>query len=149
MRDSIHFTSHHLNNYQWEVSDLIHKFESFNIRSIPRLMNFESDMLASAASNLSPSDDFSHDKFSIELIYRRLILNNITNWRIFDDREPIINFLHSEDTFKGSIIDDEQHKALLQLLALENNPEYINVMTKNIIRLEILFGLQVQKTNQN
>ena len=95
----------------------MNKFESFNIKSIPRTLNSEADMLANATSNLFPSDDFSHDKFSVELIYRSLIPDNITNWRVFEDDEQIINFLHSKDTFKGSVIDDEQHEALLQASA--------------------------------
>ena len=95
----------------------MNKFEDFNIKSIPHTSNHESDMLANAASNLFPSDDFCHDKFSVELIYRPSIPDNITNWRVFEDDEQIINFLHSEDTFKGSVIDDEQHEALLQALA--------------------------------
>ena len=70
------------------------------------------------------------------------ILDNITNWRIFEDDEQIIKFLHSEDTFKGSIIDDEHHEALLQALALEDMPKYNNIMPKNIIRLEKLFDIQ-------
>ena len=49
--------------------------------------------------------------FLVELIYRLSILDNIKNWRIFNDDKYIINFLHSEDTFNGSIIDDEQHEA--------------------------------------
>ena len=85
----------------------MHKFEYFNIRSIPHSLNSEVDLLANAASNICPSNDFSHDKFSVELIYMPSILDNITNWRMFEDDEQIINFLHSEDTFKGSIIDDE------------------------------------------
>ena len=70
-------------------------------------MNFEADILANAASNFFPSDDFSHNKFSVELIYKPLILDNITNWRVFEDDEQIINFLHSKDKFKGLVIDDE------------------------------------------
>ena len=65
----------------------MNKFEAFNIKSIPRTLNFEADMLANAASNLCPSDDFSHDKFSIELIYRLSILDKITNWGVFEDDE--------------------------------------------------------------
>ena len=76
-------------------------------------------MMANATSNLFLSDDFSHDKFSIELIYKTSILNNITNWRVFEDNEQIINFLHLEGAFKGSVIDDEQHESLLQALASE------------------------------
>ena len=76
-------------------------------------MNFEADMLDNAASNLCPSDDFSHNFFYVELIYKAPILDNITNWRVFEDDEQIIKFLHLEDTFKGSILDDEQHESLL------------------------------------
>ena len=71
----------------------MNKFEAFNIKSIPRTLNFEADMLANVASNLCPSDDFSHNKFFVELIYRLWILDNITNWRVFEDDEQIINFL--------------------------------------------------------
>ena len=49
VRDSIHCTSHHLKNYQWEVWDLMHRFKCFNIISIPHLMNFEAYMLDNAA----------------------------------------------------------------------------------------------------
>ena len=57
----------------------MYKFEAFNIRSIPRSLNYEVDMLANAASNLCPSNDFSHDKFYVELIYMPSIPDNITN----------------------------------------------------------------------
>ena len=92
----------------------MNKFKAFNIKSIPCTLNFEANMLANVASNLCPSDDFSQDKFFVELIYRPSIPDNITNGRVFKDDDQIINFLHSEDTFKGSVIDDEQHESLLQ-----------------------------------
>ena len=104
-------------------------------------MNFEGDMLANVAYNLCLSDDFSHDNFSIELIYRSSIPDNITNWRVFEDNEQIINFIHSEDTFKGSFIDDEQHKALLQASTSKEKPEHRNRMPKNIVKMEKLFDI--------
>ena len=113
----------------------MYKFEAFNIRSIPLSLNSKVDMLANAASNIFPSNDFSHDKFYVELIYRTSIPNNITNWRIFEDDEQIINFIHSVDSFKGLIINDEQHEALLQDSTLEDMLEYRNGMPKNISRL--------------
>ena len=104
-------------------------------------MNFEADMLANATSNISPHDDCTSDKFSMEIIYTSSILDNIMSWRIFNDEKQIINSLHSEDTFKGSIIDEEQHEALLQPSASENKPQYNNTMPKDIIHLEKLFYL--------
>ena len=61
---------------------------------------------------------------------------------MFEDDEQIINFLHSEDTFKGLVIDDEQHEALLWASASEEKPEHINTMPKNIVKLEKLLDLQ-------
>ena len=98
-------------------------------------------MLANVTSNICPSNDFSHDKFFVELIYRPLILDNITNWSIFEYDEQIIKFLYLEDTLKGSVINDKQHEALLQASALEDKPEYRKFMQKNIIRIEKLFDL--------
>ena len=122
--------------------DLMNKFEAFNIKSIPHTLNHEDDMLANVASSLCPSDDFSHENFSVELIYRPSVPDNITNWRVFEDDEQIINFLHSEDTFKGSVIDDEQHETLLQASTSKEKPEHSNIIPKNIVRLEKLFDLQ-------
>ena len=61
----------------------MNKFEALNIRSIPRLLNIEVDILANAASNICPSNDFSHEIFSIESIYKPSFPDNITNWRTF------------------------------------------------------------------
>ena len=78
----------------------------------------------------------------MELIYNPLILDNIINWRIFDDDEQIINFLNAKGNFNGSVIEDEQHESLLQASSLEDNIEYRNIIPKNIIELEKLFHLQ-------
>ena len=48
VRNSINCTSNHLKNYQREVWNLMNKFEAFNIKSIPRTLNHEADMLANA-----------------------------------------------------------------------------------------------------
>ena len=50
-------------------------------------MNSEVYMVDNATSNLCHSDDLSHDKFSVKLIYTPSILDNIMNWRVFEDDE--------------------------------------------------------------
>ena len=142
VRNSISCTSNHLKNYQREVWELINKFEDFNIKSIPLSMNSKVEMLANAAPNLCLCDDFSHDNFFVKLIYRPSIPDNIMNWRVFEDDEQIIKFLHSKDTFKGLVIDNEQRESLLQDSSSEENPGHSNGMPKNIIRLDKLFDLQ-------
>ena len=91
----------------------MNKFEYFNIISIPRSLNSEAKMLSNVSSNLCPSDNFSLEFFYVELIYKMSMADNIANWRVFKDDEKIINFLHLEDRFKGSAIDDEQHQSFL------------------------------------
>ena len=61
---------------------------------------------------------------------------------LFKDDEKIINILHSEDTFKVLVIDDEQHEALLQASGSEEKPEHSNEMSKNSVRLEKFFNLR-------
>jgi ribonuclease HI len=85
VRDSIHCLSPHLKSYQSEVWNLMSKFSAFNINSIPRLNNAEADLLANVASKLLPAEGLSPDAFSIELLFRPSIPDNVTNWRVFDD----------------------------------------------------------------
>jgi hypothetical protein len=106
VRNSIHFLSPHLKRYQTEVWSLMHKFSSFNINSITRLTNSEDDLLANVASKLFPIEGLSPNVFSIELLFSLSVLDNITNWRVFDDDQHIINFLDMEDTFQSAVIDE-------------------------------------------
>jgi ribonuclease HI len=89
VRNTIHFNSPHLNNYQQEVHRLIENFEAFNITAIPR----EKNILAS--------------RFTVELLYKPSVPNNISNWKVFEGDEQIINFLTNQDNFKDLPIDDE------------------------------------------
>ena len=72
---------------------LLLSFEAFNINSIPRYLNQEADLLANIASRLIPSEGMLVDSFSIELLFRPSIPNNILNWRVFDHDEQLIDFL--------------------------------------------------------
>ena len=100
VRNSIHCISKRLQNYLKEAWNLISSFEAFNINSIPRFQNQEVDLLANVSSKLIPPKYFSPNTFSIELIFRPSIPNNIINWRVFNDDTLILNFLMNEDTFK-------------------------------------------------
>ena len=53
-----------------------------------------------------------------------------------------MEFMQSEVTIEGSVIDDKQHGALLQVLVSKGNPELRDPFHKNIVRLENLFDLQ-------
>jgi hypothetical protein len=69
-----------MKSYQAEVWNLMHKFLAFNINSIPRMSNSEVDLLANVASKLFPIEGLSPNAFSIELLFRSSIPDNIMNW---------------------------------------------------------------------
>ena len=85
VKDSIHYLSLHLKSYKSEVWSLMNKFYAFNINSIPILNNVEGDLLANVASKLLPAEGLSPNAFSVELLFRPYVPDNITNWRLFDD----------------------------------------------------------------
>ena len=71
---------------------MITHFNAFNINAIPRLQNVATDLLATFASILV----LNNNKFSIELIFRPLVPDNIKNMRVFNDDEQIIKFSMNE-----------------------------------------------------
>ena len=106
IRNQIHCISPHLKAYQNEVWDLLKCFNAFNIISIPRLKNAAADLLATSAARLVPSNN----RCSVELLFRPSVPDMITNLRVFDDDQQIIECLMNDEAFKGVIIDDEEHQ---------------------------------------
>jgi ribonuclease HI len=75
VRNTIHCNSLHLKNYQQEVHRLMEHFEAFNITAIPREKNILVDSLATAASRLSPLEDYESSRFTVELLYKPSVPN--------------------------------------------------------------------------
>ena len=126
--NTIHFLSPHLKGYQNEVWGLITNFDAFNIYFIPRLKNVATDLLATSAARLVPTNN----KCSIELIFKSSVPDNVTNLRVFDDDQQILEFLTNEETFKDAVIDDEEHQV---------NIHNGNFMPKGVRTLEGMFDL--------
>ena len=104
--NKIHCISPHLKAYQNEVWDFLINFHTFNIVSIPRLKNATTNLLlATSAARLVPSNN----RCSIELLFRPSVPYMITNLRVFEDDQQILECLMNDDTFKGARIDDEEH----------------------------------------
>jgi hypothetical protein len=90
------------------VHRLIEHFEAFNITAIPRAKNFLADSLATTASRLSPLEYYEASRFTVELLYKSSVPNNISNGKVFEGDEQIISFLTNQDNFKDLAIDDEE-----------------------------------------
>lgn len=79
VRNLIQCVSNRLTRYKQEVWDLFPSFLSFNIFSVPHYLNADASLLANVASRLIPLENFEPNAFSIELIYRPSVLDNVTN----------------------------------------------------------------------
>jgi hypothetical protein len=107
VKNIIHCNSPHLRNYQQEVHRIIEHFEAFNITVLPRTKNTLVYSLDTPASRLSPLEEYEASRFTVELLYKPSIPNNISNWKVFEEDEQIIYFLTNQENFKYMTIDNE------------------------------------------
>jgi hypothetical protein len=126
----------------------MNKFSTFNINYIPRLNNSKVDLLANVASKLFHAEGISPNAFSVKLLFRPSIPDNITNWRVFDDDQQIISFLHMEETFQGAVIDEGTHDENLHDFMVipgprspESASDMVNSIPKSVVRLEKFYDL--------
>ena len=105
-------------------------------------------MLANVSSKLLSPKDFSRNNFSIELIFRPSIPNNITNWRVFYDDIQILKFLTNEDTFKDSVIDEISHDEDLRYFSgihphysMEKYFDTVKSIPSSILRWEKIYDI--------
>jgi hypothetical protein len=79
------------------VHRLIECFEAFNITTIPRTKNTLVDSLAIVASRLSPLEHYEASRFTVELLYKPSVPNNISDYKVFEGDEQSIKFLTNQD----------------------------------------------------
>ena len=79
VRTTIHYVPPCLKTYQQEVWRLISNFQDFNIISVPRMYNIFADALKNEDAKMLSL----RDGFTIEILYKPSILDNITNLHIF------------------------------------------------------------------
>lgn len=99
---------------------MINKFNSFNIKFISHIENYDTIILIDEASNLNLDYDYIDMKFDVETC-KPLIPS--TDWRISYDDQCDFEHLQSKYTSTGSIINEEQHEAFLQAPVSDQNPE--------------------------
>ena len=97
--------------------------------------NAASDTLANAATRFTPL----RDGFSIEMIYKPSVPENVTNLRVFDDNQKVLDFMLNSEVFRDAIIEEDEHDQVLQETREERRE---NPMPKGIVSLEKLFDLQ-------
>ena len=117
--------------------------------SVPRSQNQEAYLLANVASKLIPSKNFTPDSFSVELIFRPSIPDNLFNWCVFYNDFQVLNFLTNDDTFKDSTIDEVTHEENLQdflvindFCSIEKAFEKVKPIPNSVLRLEFFFNIQ-------
>lgn len=136
VRNTIHCLSTHLKHYQSLAQELTSHFSAFNISSIPRSQNSAADLLANVASKLLPSKDYSPDRFSVELLFRPSIPDNVTTWRVFNHDDDILQFLTSEKPYDGQVIEENDHDSQMKETPQENS------IPKPVVKLEDLYDIK-------
>lgn len=136
VRNTIHCVSGHLKHYQSLAQNLTSYFSTFNISLVPRMQNESVDLLANVAYRLIPSEDFSPDRFLIELIFRPSIPNNVTNLRVLNNDVDIVNFLTSEGSYEEKIIDEQEHDLQIK------NDQNQNPIPKFVVKMEDIYDLK-------
>lgn len=79
------------------------------------------------------------DRFTIEILYKPSILNNITNLRVFNDDQHILCFIANAEIFKYVVLDDDEHDQSLQA---EDSNKKCHLITKDVLSLYNLYDLQ-------
>jgi hypothetical protein len=87
----------------------------------------------------------------VELLYKPSVPNNISNWKVFEGDEQIINFLTNQENFKDLAIDDEvfqeklvetdPHEQRGETDHSSNKPKF-HTIPKGVANLENLFDLR-------
>jgi len=135
VKNTIQCVSSHLKQYQSLIQTLTSYFLHL-ISPILRLQNASVDLLANVVSKLVPSEDYSLDRFSIEMFFRPSIPDNITNWRVFNDYEDIVSFLTSEGSYTDQVIYEDEHDKQMKQSIKENS------LPKVIVKLQDLYDLK-------
>ena len=97
--------------------------------------NVAADTLANAVARSTPL----RDDFSIEIVYKPSVPENVTNLCISNDDQQVLEFMLNTDVFKDAVIEEEDHDQSLQK---EKEERKGNPMPKGIVSLEKLFDLQ-------
>lgn len=102
---------------------------------VPILCNAVANALENPAAKMPPL----RDNFSIEIIYKLSILDNISNLYIFYDDQQILYFIDNFDVFKDTTIYKEVHAKALQVAT---NASKVKLIPKDVVSLQKLYDLQ-------
>jgi hypothetical protein len=80
----------------------------------------------------------------VEIMFRTCILDNTTNWWVFNNDTQIINCLTNSYVFQYSVIDDEAHEQDIKSYQDEERKMRTICIPKNLLSLENMFDLQTK-----
>ena len=79
------------------------------------------------------------DRFTIKILYKPSIPDNITILRVFDDDQQILHFMANVVVFKDVTIDEDKNEQSLQVA---DDDKKGNLIPKGVVSLENLYDLQ-------
>jgi hypothetical protein len=100
IRDKYEFHNPHLKQYHRRAKELIDKFLSFNIQSVPRAANHIDDTLALASSFFTSDFVRSIEEIKVQILHRPALPDNVDSWKVFDTDKQICIFLQNKEEFE-------------------------------------------------
>ena len=82
---------------------------------------------------------FLTGRFFVDLIFKHLVLDNVTSWRVFNKDQQIIEFFTNKGTFKDVVIYNDEHDKYLNDFKYSMINIKTNKIPKNIVSLENIF----------
>lgn len=85
--------------------DFDQSFQIFQSYFFLRLRNATSNALENEISRMSPLKN----GFSIEIVYKPFVLENVTNLCVFNHDQQILDFMASDKVFRYVSIEEDDH----------------------------------------
>ena len=124
-----------LGSYRNEIWDTIENtFDAFNITFIPTDENLHADSLAISAISFKIPNQFQI-QYQIQIKYRSPILDNLKQWKIFEDDEQLKSFLQVIDEFYVLQIEEDNSDSKEATQDKENSKLKSKVVDHDIIQL--------------
>lgn len=101
---------------------------------MPIIHNAVANALENTVSRILPL----RGSFSIEILYKPCVLENIT-YAIFYYYQKILHFMANIDVFKDTVIDEDEHKKTLQD---RTSTRKGNLVPNDVVSMEKLYELQ-------
>jgi ribonuclease HI len=121
IKDKYEVHNPRLKQYHRRAKELIEKFLSFNIQTIPREANHVVYTLALVGSCFTSDFVRSIEDIKVQILHRPALPDSVDSWQVFDSDEKICRFFENKEEFKYLHISHELEEETGDIIQLKTN----------------------------